>query len=132
MSLNIYLQIDAIGQSRTNSDYSGGVQKRVLTTLLNELDGIESGSNQGVYFLAATNRLETVDSALTRPGRIDMILEVGYPNEQDIREIVEKCFCNSGLEVTDLVLNGVVTCANVVQKCTERVMDKLRADNVFH
>eukprot|EP01050_Picozoa_sp_SAG11_P023758 SAG11_NODE_4873_length_1739_cov_1.279878_2_plen_114_part_00 len=56
----------------------GGVQQRVLTTLLNEMDGIERGRSAGgglgsgaVLVMAATNRLDLVDAALLRPGRFD-------------------------------------------------------------
>jgi len=45
---------------------ASGVEERILSTLLNEMDGIDSA--QGVFVLAATNRLQALDAALTRPG----------------------------------------------------------------
>ena len=50
---------------------AGGVNERVLSTLLNELDGVESLGD--VCVLAATNRIEDVDAALLRPGRMDQV-----------------------------------------------------------
>ncbi len=58
----------------------------MLTTLLNEMDGIES--LQGVTILAATNRPESLDLALMRPGRLDTILYVGPPDLEAREEIL--------------------------------------------
>ncbi len=60
---------------------SGGVGGRILATLLNEMDGVES--NAGVVVVAATNRKTAVDPALLRPGRLDVIVEIGMPTETD-------------------------------------------------
>ena len=59
----------------------GGVGGRILATLLNEMDGVES--NAGVVVVAATNRKSAVDPALLRPGRLDVIVEIGMPTEAD-------------------------------------------------
>ncbi|KAL9027120.1 MAG: hypothetical protein Q9196_004315 [Gyalolechia fulgens] len=74
-SIIFFDEIDAIGASREPSSQSG---LHVLTTLLNELDGIEALT--GVFVLAATNRPEVLDSALLRPGRLDSALYVGLPD----------------------------------------------------
>ena len=75
-------EIDAIGGTRSasagGSDHGGGVGATVLTTLLNELDGIEALT--GVFVLAATNRPAALDPALVRPGRLDRCLYVGLPD----------------------------------------------------
>ena len=76
-------EIDAIGGSRAGLDGGdhgggGGVGATVLTTLLNELDGIEALT--GVFVLAATNRPAALDAALVRPGRLDRCLYVGLPD----------------------------------------------------
>jgi transitional endoplasmic reticulum ATPase len=65
---------------------SGGVGGRILATLLNEMDGIES--NDGVVVVAATNRRDAVDPALLRPGRLDVIVEVGMPTAEDREAIL--------------------------------------------
>ncbi|KAL8699497.1 MAG: hypothetical protein Q9224_001386 [Gallowayella concinna] len=76
-------EIDAIGASRGHS-LQGGLH--LLTTLLNELDGIEL--LRGVFVLAATNRPEILDSALLRPGRLESTLYVGLPDYQTRLEII--------------------------------------------
>ncbi|KNC69870.1 hypothetical protein SARC_17614, partial [Sphaeroforma arctica JP610] len=58
---------------------------RVLTQLLNELDGVVALKN--VVVVAATNRPDAIDSALLRPGRIDRILYVNLPDAESRREI---------------------------------------------
>ncbi|KAL8809098.1 MAG: hypothetical protein Q9200_003719 [Gallowayella weberi] len=76
-------EIDAIGASRGHSPQGG---LHVLTTLLNELDGIEL--LRGVFVLAATNRPEILDPALLRPGRLESTLYVGLPDYQTRLEII--------------------------------------------
>lgn len=63
----------------------GSVNDRVLTALLNEMDGIELLLN--VTILAATNRPDVIDSALLRPGRIDRLLYLGPPDLETRAEI---------------------------------------------
>ncbi len=72
-------EIDAIGQKR-NSGVSGGNDEReqTLNQLLTEMDGFED--NTGVIILAATNRPESLDLALTRPGRFDRRVPVELPD----------------------------------------------------
>jgi cell division protease FtsH len=72
-------EIDAIGQKR-NSGISGGNDEReqTLNQLLTEMDGFEG--NTGVIILAATNRPESLDPALTRPGRFDRRVPVELPD----------------------------------------------------
>lgn len=72
-------EIDAIGQKR-NSGVNGGNDEReqTLNQLLTEMDGFES--NNGVMILAATNRPESLDPALTRPGRFDRRVPVELPD----------------------------------------------------
>ncbi|KAI4102063.1 MAG: hypothetical protein L6R37_004622 [Teloschistes peruensis] len=82
-SIIFFDEVDAIGASREYSP-QGGIH--VLTTLLNELDGIEA--LKGVFVLAATNRPEILDPALLRPGRLDSKLFVGLPDNNTRREIV--------------------------------------------
>ncbi|RLO01023.1 hypothetical protein DYB28_009322, partial [Aphanomyces astaci] len=62
------------------------VADRVLSQLLNELDGIEPLKQ--VILVAATNRLDLIDSALMRPGRIDRVLYVGPPDQVARAEIL--------------------------------------------
>ena len=73
-------EIDAIGQKRTAGSLSGGNDEReqTLNQLLTEMDGF--GGNSGVIILAATNRPESLDPALTRPGRFDRRVPVELPD----------------------------------------------------
>lgn len=81
-------EIDAIGQKR-NSGQMGGNDEReqTLNQLLTEMDGFEG--NTGVIILAATNRPESLDPALTRPGRFDRRVPVELPDLQG-REAILK------------------------------------------
>ena len=81
-------EIDAIGQKR-NSGSMGGNDEReqTLNQLLTEMDGFEG--NNGVIILAATNRPEALDPALTRPGRFDRRVPVELPDLQG-REAILK------------------------------------------
>ena len=73
-------EIDAIGQKRNTGSGIGGNDEReqTLNQLLTEMDGFES--NNGVIILAATNRPESLDPALTRPGRFDRRVPVELPD----------------------------------------------------
>ncbi|MBS1466022.1 MAG: ATP-dependent zinc metalloprotease FtsH [Oscillospiraceae bacterium] len=72
-------EIDAIGQKRSGGQYGGNDEReQTLNQLLTEMDGFES--NNGVIILAATNRPESLDPALTRPGRFDRRVPVELPD----------------------------------------------------
>ena len=73
-------EIDAIGQKRSGGANMGGNDEReqTLNQLLTEMDGFEG--NNGVIILAATNRPESLDPALTRPGRFDRRVPVELPD----------------------------------------------------
>ncbi len=81
-------EIDAIGQKR-NSGGMGGNDEReqTLNQLLTEMDGFEE--NTGVIILAATNRPESLDPALTRPGRFDRRVPVELPDLQGRKAILK-------------------------------------------
>ena len=72
-------EIDAIGQKRSGGQYGGNDEReQTLNQLLTEMDGFEG--NNGVIILAATNRPESLDPALTRPGRFDRRVSVELPD----------------------------------------------------
>jgi len=72
-------EIDAIGQKRSGGQYGGNDEReQTLNQLLTEMDGFEG--NNGVIILAATNRPESLDHALTRPGRFDRRVPVELPD----------------------------------------------------
>ena len=72
-------EIDTIGQKRSGGQYGGNDEReQTLNQLLTEMDGFEG--NNGVIILAATNRPESLDPALTRPGRFDRRVPVELPD----------------------------------------------------
>ncbi|WP_229051475.1 26S protease regulatory subunit [Aeromicrobium sp. Leaf350] len=73
-------EFDALGGRRTSGGAGAQSLRMIVTQLLEELDGVSS-VNDGVYFLAATNRPWDIDSALRRPGRIDKTVLVLPPDE---------------------------------------------------
>ena len=80
-------EIDAIGQKRSGGQYGGNDEReQTLNQLLTEMDGFEG--NTGVIILAATNRPESLDSALTRPGRFDRRVPVELPDLKGREEIL--------------------------------------------
>ena len=85
-------EFDGIGTVR---NYTGSALEtentRIVTALLNELDGFEP--SKGVLVLAATNSIEALDPALIRPGRFDARFKVPYPDYNARVELV-KMYCN--------------------------------------
>src|SRR6202022_5205639 len=77
-------EIDALAPRR-GGEADGHVGDRVIAQLLTEMDGIEG--REGVIVLAATNRPELIDTALLRPGRFDLVVELAYPNEEERQAI---------------------------------------------
>ena len=93
-------EIDAIGQKRNAGGYGGNDEReQTLNQLLTEMDGFEE--NTGVIILAATNRPESLDPALTRPGRFDRRVPVELPDLQG-REAILKVHAKK-IKVADQV-----------------------------
>ena len=102
-------QVDSIGSSRGDSGSGRGDSEvqRTMLELLNQLDGFEASSN--IKIMMATNRLDILDEALIRPGRIDRRIEVPHPNEKSRLEIMRihsrkmnmtRGWCNNSLSVS--------------------------------
>ena len=73
-------EIDSIGSSRIEGSSGGDSEvQRTMLELLNQLDGFES--NKNIKVIMATNRIDILDDALLRPGRIDRKIEFPPPNE---------------------------------------------------
>ncbi|MHA1229824.1 MAG: CDC48 family AAA ATPase [Candidatus Helarchaeota archaeon] len=81
-------EIDAITPKRGMSFGDSNVTTRVISQLLTELDGLETLSRD-VVIVAATNRLDIVDPALVRPGRIDKLIKVDAPDEKARLKILQ-------------------------------------------
>lgn len=81
-------EIDAIGKKRGNGNMQGNDEKdQTLNALLTEMSGFKN--DEGIVVIAATNRLDTLDDALLRPGRFDRHIEVGYPDLKAREQIIK-------------------------------------------
>ena len=119
-------EIDAIGKKRDVSGFSGNDEReQTLNQLLNEMDGFDAA--EGVVLLAATNRPEILDPALTRPGRFDRQVQVELPDLKgredilkvhakkikredniDYEEIAKRTAGTSGADLANIVNEGAL------------------------
>lgn len=133
-------EIDAIVGSETNETNHGmnrsgsasSAESRVLSTFLNEMDGVDGSWKDGVIVLAATNRPDALDKALLRPGRFDKAIYVPPPDYQ-ARLSIFKMFCNtSSLQDNELEylssneVSGLMTGAEIVGACRAGGMKALK------
>jgi len=119
-------EIDALVASRDTEGRKAN-SDRVLAALLTEMDGLGGEGGQRVVVVAATNRPETLDPALTRPGRLDSIVEVGLPDattrvailstllqnvptepDMDLQIVAEETQGRSGAELEAVVREAVL------------------------
>ncbi|WP_375804317.1 ATP-dependent zinc metalloprotease FtsH [Bibersteinia trehalosi] len=82
-------EIDAVGRKRGGAGFSGGHDEReqTLNQMLVEMDGFEG--SEGIIIIAATNRADVLDNALTRPGRFDRQVTVDLPNVKGREQILQ-------------------------------------------
>lgn len=91
-------EIDAIGKKRSNANTSGNDERdQTLNALLTEMSGFND--TDGVVIIAATNRIDILDEALTRTGRFDRHVEIGLPNINQRKKIIDIHF--KGKPVSD-------------------------------
>lgn len=135
-------EIDSIvsTSSSNGNDYGMGrgttAEARVLSTFLNEMDGVDGSISDGVLLLGATNRPSTIDAALLRPGRFDRVIYVPPPDRVGRRAILEsqcKVWNEQPLESidSDMVdidylssddVSGLMTGAEIVGACRDAAM----------
>ncbi|KAL9551139.1 hypothetical protein PS6_005153 [Mucor atramentarius] len=118
-----------MGNGGSNGD---SVQERVLSTLLNEMDGVESADS--VLVVGATNRPDMLDAALMRPGRFDQSVYVPPPDEAARFEILKIHTRHMPLDVDVDLLNiakhtNYYTGADLQNVCREAAMEALRSMN---
>jgi transitional endoplasmic reticulum ATPase len=121
-------EIDAIAPKREEA--FGDVEKRVVAQLLALMDGMSERGN--VIVLGATNRPESIDPALRRPGRFDREIEVGVPNAEGRLEILQIHTRGMPLAANDIDLRSLAaelhgyTGADIKALCREAAMKALR------
>lgn len=127
--------IDALCPKRDEAQ--GSMERRVVGTLLTEMDGILN-AGKGVVVIAATNRRNYIDEALRRPGRLDRELEVPPPNAQARTSILKALFARmrhtlSDGEVSALAakLHGFVG-ADLEALCQEAALRAVRRWKKVH
>jgi len=128
-------EVDSIGSARQDGGGKGGDSEvqRTMLELLNQLDGFES--NNKIKVLMATNRLDILDPALLRPGRIDRKIEFPNPNEASRLDILKihsrKMNLTRGIDLKKIsdMMHGA-SGAEVKGACTESGMFALRERRV--
>ncbi|TVU08065.1 hypothetical protein EJB05_41450 [Eragrostis curvula] len=128
-------EIDSIGSARMQSGSGGGDSEvqRTMLELLNQLDGFEASNK--IKVLMATNRMDILDQALLRPGRIDRKIEFPNPNEDSRFDILKihsrKMNLTRGIDLKKIAekMNGA-SGAELKAVCTEAGMFALRERRV--
>ncbi|WP_213818297.1 ATP-dependent metallopeptidase FtsH/Yme1/Tma family protein [Garciella nitratireducens] len=123
-------EIDAIGKKRSPGlDQGNDERDQTLNALLTEMSGFHD--NEGIVVIAATNRLDTLDEALLRPGRFDRLIEIGLPDinarhrilklylenkpmekDIDLDKLARETVCFSGAMLENLVNEAAILAAN--------------------
>ncbi|MGK3759147.1 MAG: SpoVK/Ycf46/Vps4 family AAA+-type ATPase [Bacillariaceae sp.] len=126
-------EIDSIACNREEGD-NNDVSSRILSTLLNEMDGVSSDIQKSrVLVIACTNRIESIDTALLRPGRLQEHFHMDNPDVNDLEEILrlrmDKIPMNRNFSLEDLasaLFECRATGADVEGLCREAVFIAMR------
>ena len=80
-------EVDAISKRRASEISEPGTNERMVSQMLTELDGLEP--LEGVIVIGATNRIDVIDEALLRPGRLDKVVEIPLPDADSRKQIIQ-------------------------------------------
>ena len=87
MHIIIFDEIDAICKARGSVRDGSGVHDTVVNQLLTKIDGVDSLNN--ILIIGMTNRKDMLDEALLRPGRLEVVIEIGLPDEPGRLQIIK-------------------------------------------